>query len=302
MHAPWVVILAGGEGTRVRALTRPPGGEPVPKQFCELRSGGSLFRRALARARALTYESHIVPVVCARHRAWWERDLRDRRPGILLVQQEMRGTAYAVFSALVEIARRDPHAVAIVIPSDNMIDQEARFHAAALRLCQKAATHADRLMLLGVSPERPDGEYGWIVPDSASGGETRRVLSFVEKPSPEQAEELHRRGGLLSTFVAAATVRTLLFLYRLCLPDLIAAYRGDAEDLTDPSHGRASWDFSRDLLAHTTSWQRVLPASPCGWCDLGTPDRLRQWFREHGEAFVWSAPGNLRAAKTGAVR
>jgi hypothetical protein len=50
---------------------------------------------------------------------------------------------------------------------------------------------------------------------------------------------------------------------------------------------RPSWDFSRDLLAHTTAWQRVLAIPSCGWCDLGTPERLSRWLAAHDESFVW---------------
>ena len=86
----------------------------------------------------------------------------------------------------------------------------------------------DRVILLGVVPEFPDPEYGWIVPATTIGLGTRRVLAFVEKPDRDLAEELMSRGALLNTFVVAASVRTLLFLFRLCLPDLLAACRGES--------------------------------------------------------------------------
>ena len=288
MRTPWVVILAGGEGTRVRALTRAPDGGAVPKQFCVLRSGESLFRRALARALALTHESRIVPVVSAEHRRWWERDLRGIEPFIVVAQQEPRGTAHAVLAAFVAIARREPDAVALVMPSDNMIDDEGRFHEAAVRLCGEAWSSPDRIVLLGVVPEKADPEYGWIVPDAPPDKEARRVLAFVEKPDAAEAEELRRRGGLVSTFVTAASVRGALSLFRLCLPDLVAEFRGEAAPPGDSSRAAKSWDFSHDFLAHTTSWQRVLAVESCGWCDLGTPERLRRWLAEHGERIVWN--------------
>jgi hypothetical protein len=36
---PWALILAGGDGTRLRALTRQITGDPRPKQFCPLLDG-----------------------------------------------------------------------------------------------------------------------------------------------------------------------------------------------------------------------------------------------------------------------
>ncbi|HSQ60778.1 MAG TPA: sugar phosphate nucleotidyltransferase [Acidobacteriota bacterium] len=299
MRTPWVVILAGGEGMRVRALTRAPDGEPVPKQFCVLQSGESLFRRALARALALTHESRVVPVVSAEHRRWWERDLRGIDPFIVVAQQEPRGTAHAILAALVAIARRDPEAVALVIPSDNMIDDEGRFHEAAVRLCVEAWANPERVILLGVVPERADPEYGWIVPDAPPDRGTRRVLAFVEKPGGVEAEALRRQGALVSTFVTAVTVRTALSLFRLCLPDLVGEFRGEAPEPEASTRATRSWDFSHDFLAHTTSWQRVMGVESCGWCDLGTPERLRRWLAEHGEKIVWKPTAAVATGVSG---
>jgi len=46
----WAIILAGGDGTRLRSLTTDETGVSVPKQFCSLRGDRSLLHEALARA------------------------------------------------------------------------------------------------------------------------------------------------------------------------------------------------------------------------------------------------------------
>ena len=46
----WAIVLAGGEGSRLRPLTRSADGTPVPKQFCTLGGGGSLLAAAIRRA------------------------------------------------------------------------------------------------------------------------------------------------------------------------------------------------------------------------------------------------------------
>ena len=40
---PWAVILAGGDGTRLKELSRLISGDNRPKQFCALFGGGSLL-------------------------------------------------------------------------------------------------------------------------------------------------------------------------------------------------------------------------------------------------------------------
>jgi len=45
----WGVILAGGEGVRLRSLTRFVSGEDTPKQFCRLLGGQSLLAQTTQR-------------------------------------------------------------------------------------------------------------------------------------------------------------------------------------------------------------------------------------------------------------
>jgi mannose-1-phosphate guanylyltransferase len=42
----WALVLAAGEGSRLRSLTTPPSGATVPKQFCSLYAGPSLLAEA----------------------------------------------------------------------------------------------------------------------------------------------------------------------------------------------------------------------------------------------------------------
>ncbi len=41
---PWVIVLDGGSGERLRLVTTPASGRPVPKQFCRLGRRDSMLR------------------------------------------------------------------------------------------------------------------------------------------------------------------------------------------------------------------------------------------------------------------
>src|SRR6202008_1398846 len=49
----WAVILAGGDGSRLREITTTEAGEVIPKQFCSLRRRTCLLEDALERAQAV---------------------------------------------------------------------------------------------------------------------------------------------------------------------------------------------------------------------------------------------------------
>ena len=64
----WALILAGGEGTRLQALTRLASGIAVPKQFCSLGHSGSLLHDAATRANLITQPERTT-VVVSEHQA-----------------------------------------------------------------------------------------------------------------------------------------------------------------------------------------------------------------------------------------
>src|SRR5690554_2699609 len=67
----WALVLAAGEGNRLRSLTT-MGGIAVPKQFCSLNGGVSLLHAAIERARVVAPPERICVVVADHHRHWWQ--------------------------------------------------------------------------------------------------------------------------------------------------------------------------------------------------------------------------------------
>jgi hypothetical protein len=55
---------------------------------------------------------------------------------------------------------------------------------------------------------------------------------------------------------------------------------GDAPDaVIDLYRSLPNIDFSREILQNTASVLRLLPVKPCGWSDLGTPQRVAKVLR-----------------------
>ena len=190
----WAVVLAGGRGTRLRTLTADRSGIAVPKQFCSLRGGCSLLREALCRARAVAPRERVCAIVARQHGHWWGRELVDLPNDNVIVQPANRGTAIGILLPLLLVADRDPQATIVVLPSDHHADDEATLAIALRSAARIAARDPRHLTLLGIAPDEPDPELGYVVPGGEAGDGSCTVARFVEKPARSLAADLLRAG------------------------------------------------------------------------------------------------------------
>ena len=293
----WAVVLAAGDGTRLRELTTGPDGECVPKQFCSLSGGPSLLRRALSRGFALAGRDRTMVVVARDHERWWSSQLDDLPQENLLVQPCNRGTACGLLLPLLTIIRRDPDATLIVLPSDHVVADEDVLAEAVGRAYRAVQDGLDSsLILLGVVPDRVDEGYGWVLPGGLAESGSRTVVSFFEKPDDKSAEELMRRGALWNSFIFVAHSQALFALFAGVMPWLVRLFgyatsprfenREWIPPLDDLFVSLPSFDFSRSFLEQAPDQLRIMAVPPCGWSDIGTPKRIGEWVARSKECPV----------------
>lgn len=279
----WAVVLAGGDGKRLQSMTRNAHGIAVPKQYCSLLGGPCLLEGALRRALEVAPAHRVGMVVAAQHREWWEGLQTELPPENLIVQPHNRGTAHGILLPLLEILARDRDARVVLLPADQFVDDEAIL-AVALRRAANLARDNDRaIYLLGIEPDAPDTEYGYIVPaEPPSTDQPSQVLEFVENPSHARAKALIAQGAVWNAFIMAASAWAFLRLFAGSFSSTIVALSQIAERRIH-LHGKAfdrlyeqlpTVDFSKDVLPGHEEVFQVLPVSPCGWNDLGTPHRI----------------------------
>lgn len=287
----WVLVLAGGEGKRLHALTTEPCGTPVPKQFCSLRGERSLIEEAIDRGAALVDTERICAIVAAEHQRWWlESTALTRLPTAnLIVQPCNRGTAVGILYATLKIAKHDPDAIVILLPSDHHVDDEGTLRESLVAALQAVRVRNGGPLLLGLEPNNADTELGYIVPEGPAPWGGHRVRRFVEKPSVSHAQWLIESGALWNMFIMVASAQCLVDLFRPSWGALLT----EMEALVSTRHPRVfqtaggltfqdrydllpEVDFSRHILQGQESVLRVMRVRPCGWSDLGTPLRVRE--------------------------
>ena len=127
-RSPWAVILAGGDGVRLRSVTRGITGDDRPKQFCPLVGEDALLIETRRRV-GLTVPAHRTLVVVNRaHERFYTPLLADLRTPALAAQPENRDTAPAILYALLLLAGRRAGADPVAFfPSDHYLSDDVAF-------------------------------------------------------------------------------------------------------------------------------------------------------------------------------
>jgi mannose-1-phosphate guanylyltransferase len=266
-------------------------GVDVPKQYCTFKGDQSLLRMALRRAAMLTSRERVVPVVSDQHRQWWEPQLADVPRDNIVVQPCNRGTACGVLLPLIHVLLKEPRASVVILPSDHFVRQEAVFARTATKAFKIVRDAENSIVLLGIRPDGPDSDFGWIEPTLGALDGVHWVLSFVEKPLPVAAQRLMEQGCLWNSCVLVARGVALLSAFKRAFPELVERFgaacvsstAGEGEERLSRLYARLpSLDLSRDLLQPNDDDLRVLPVPPCGWSDLGTPERVARCLENEG--------------------
>jgi mannose-1-phosphate guanylyltransferase len=304
----WAVLLAGGDGARLRDLTVRIAGDDRPKQFCPIVGAESLLRQTRARLDPLFSADRQVFVVSCAHERYYSRELADAKDSLVIAQPMNRGTAVGIIVALLQVMLADPNAIVGFFPCDHHYYDDESFRSVVRSATASAEQFPQSLVIIGAEAEYPETEYGWIEPGLAvSQTEVRplyRVNRFWEKPALPAAQALLQRGCLWNTFVTIGSAATFLELICSEVPDVVLSItRALADkDLATTYARLPSVDFSRDILAHQAKRLLVLRDAGSGWADLGSPNRVLGLLAKNVIQSAWFSQTNYSSAKVRALR
>lgn len=287
------LLLAGGDGARLQELTRAVAGTPIPKQYCRLLHGSSLLEATLARAQFFSPHKQISVVINENHLELAKEQLRSLPQRNIFVQPLNRDTGPGLIFSLLRIQQMYPDAIVAAFPTDHYIENDTSFMNHALRAADIIADFPDKIAILGVTPDRPETGYGYIIPagalDSADG--IYQVKTFTEKPDLVGAKDIIDRGGLWNTFVMIFRLSRMLELLRAFAPDGFAAMsllRQFPEKAAEIYASLGAWNLSTRFLARIPQHLLVVETADVGWSDWGTRESIERTYRSLNIVPFWN--------------
>lgn len=289
----YAVIMAGGSGTRFWPASR----ESRPKQLLDLTGGRTMIQATMDRL------GHLVPA----ERTWimTSRSLigpiAEQLPEVhlecMIGEPCKRDTAPAIGLSALLIAREDPEATLVVMPSDHLIQPVSAFQAAIRQAVAIVADRPEALVTFGIKPTYPAETFGYIEraqptgrPPSSSGrggsasgpleytSPAFDVLRFREKPARSIAEQYLAAGThYWNSGVFVWKAKTIISALDAYEPQMLehlktiagAVGRSDFTDVLDREF-TAIRGKSIDFAVMEYYWPVVVIEAPFTWDDVGS--------------------------------
>lgn len=268
------VIMGGGIGSRFWPFSR----KTLPKQFLDFfGTGRSLLQQTFDRFKKIIPMENILIVTNDLYADLVKEQLPELKEEQILLEPTRRNTAPCIAWAAYHIRALNPNANIVVAPSDHLILKEEEF-LNAIKKGLSFVSDTDKLLTLGIKPNRPETGYGYIQIAEEEGENFYKVKTFTEKPELELAKVFVESGEFYwNSGIFLWNVNSILKAGELLLPELAAklapgegVYGTPDEKRFIDEHFPACPNVSIDFGIMEKADNVYVSLGDFGWSDLGT--------------------------------
>lgn len=291
---PYALIMAGGVGQRLWPRSR----RRRPKQVLAIGDERPLLRQALDRLLPAFDVTEILVITTA-DQADLVRDVMPEVPAEnLLLEPVGRNTAPCVGLGATVIRRRDPDAIMVVLSADHVIRPPEAFVDAVMAGCRAVDQDPKALVSIGVVPTGVSSQLGHVRRGDLFGayGDVKvyQALEFIEKPPPDEAEQLTRSGEVYwNTGIFVWKAARMLEELAANRPALAAGLRRIEPALDTPDQSAAIQreypafeKIAIDYAVMEHAERLLVVEGRFRWDDVGTWDALSRVYEHDGAGNV----------------
>ncbi len=292
----YAVIMAGGTGGMI---LWPYSRKKKPKQFIDVFDSGAMVESTIDLIKSLLPPENIYVVTNATGEEMMRRSLPWFPADNILVEPVARDTAPCIALATAYISRKDPEAVMVAVPADLLVLDKRSF-GEILGAGVAVAEDKKTIITIGITPDRPEPEYGYIQVDKLRAAEDClpdstvpmfTVRAFAEKPDSRTAQEFIDSGDFYwNSGILIWHIDVIRREFERSMPDLSK----DLQSIYDA----IGTDRERSVIEDVYSWLHPVSiaygimekaesvcmlAGNFGWTDLGNWDDVLKIDRKGAE-------------------
>jgi len=289
-----ILILAGGQGTRLWPLSR----KIKPKQFQKLFSSKTLLQEGVERLLPVfplktlfisTNEEYVKEI---------KSEIPNLPPKNIIAEPERRERVAAISLFLTRIKKEESNKPIVVLPSDHLIKENEKFQKAILAGEKFIKENPQYILTFGAKPIFPDTGLGYIkrgsVLNEAEENKIYKVAFFKEKPNFKRAQSyLKNKNYLWNMGIFIFTPGLMEKAIKDFAPDTYKRYERIRDAVGKPNfksvlkkeYGEmdsVSFDYS---IIENYSKIAVLPLD-VGWSDVGSWTVLKNCLSSPNKNFI----------------
>ena len=271
----YVAIMAGGIGSRFWPMSR----TDLPKQFLDiLGTGKTLIQQTFERYSKLVPAENIYIVTAQEYVEIVKKQLPDFLEENILAEPSRKSTAPCIAYIAFKLLNKDPKAVMVAAPADNLVLETDEF----IKTAKKALSFVESvnaLVTIGIKPTYPNTGYGYIQHETkAAAPDIYKVKTFTEKPNLELAQTFMASGDFLwNAGIFIWKVKNILAAMEKHLPEIYDVFVAEKDKFNTPQEKEAveeiypqCTNISIDFGVMEKADNVYLIPGSFGWSDLGT--------------------------------
>lgn len=281
------VIICGGSGSRLWPIST----AEISKPFIPLHGTGDTKRCGLEEMLLLASSPAFnTPTIIGNdeHRALITPHATHYHARVI-TEPSVKNTLATI--TLAALAHQNSHEPLLILPTDHYFDDSAAF--VSLIRALTAQLTDETIATLGIRPDRPSTEYGYIAYDSSpitcfNDTNIYRVTHFHEKPDLATAQQYVKHGMVFNSGCFLATPGSILRAISAHRPDIVdictACYQPHNDHIREQFNALPSLSFDREIIE---KHDHIITAPYDGtWFDLGSFSGLHHYLRAQDNGSV----------------
>ncbi len=249
----------------------------MPLQFQNIAGTSESFLRATVnRCKKIFSLENIMITTLAKYKDLVSEQIPELPAENIIVEPYARQTSACIAYASYCILKRNPNAIETIFPSDLIVLNQEQFEK-DMEIVLNYCEDSDKLAIIGINPDHPDTNYGYIQATTTYGESMLQAKTFTEKPSAEMAEIFISSGEFFwNSGIYTGKAEVIIEELENYVPEVTSRFNGWESALGSPYESEfiekaymSCPNISIELSILEKTQRAMVHPADFGWADIG---------------------------------